>query len=444
MGEVVVSLLFGLIDPFLWIKSMSTLGVNKSKIKYVGAFVGFYLLIVLKEFIPSIFANSNIIETCLCTFFHLVTVIYVLVVTIVLFEGGIREKILNVCVFFFLVFISELLVMGVFLLYKRDYLNLLFTDLGVNCLCSCVSRILLAIGCYYLYVKRKLMNFFYHSQECILVGIIIIVFDMLACAIIKDTKNMKEIIHVVLSLEIGQIALVWCILYVSHILKQKDRCIAELKQEISDNQKRQELIEKINHLKHDFPMHISMIKNLLHYEQYEQLNAYVDTTFETLENIELLYNHPNITVGILISELKKASQEMQVPFSSCIQVKDFGMKDEDTCCLLKNIIMNGLEATEKVHHKMAHVSLQILYTMEGYEIRCINNCVGMVDFTKTSKKDKENHGYGVSIIHKIVKKNHGTIEMKCRETDQKGIYLVVTAIQIPLEGGGWKDPVLQE
>lgn len=438
MGAIVVSLLSGLIDPFLWIKSMSTLGVNKSKIKYCGAFAGVYLLIELKDFVGN-YTDFNAAGI----FLSIMIMLYYFSVTIALFEGSTKEKIINICVFFFLIFISELIGLGIYLLSIQINFEKVLTDSTIYLSCCCISRIVLAISCYLLYAKRKLMNFFYHSRECIPVAIINIVFDMFAGPIICNT-DIKEIIHVVLLLGIGQMLLLWYILYISSILKKKDKCIAELRQEMSNTQKRQELIEKINHLKHDFPMHISMIKNLLHYEQYELLNEYVDSTFGALEDIELLYNHPNITVGILISELKKASQEMQVPFSSCIQVKDFGMKDEDICCLLKNIIMNGLEAAEKVHHKMAHVSLQILYTMEGYEIRCINNCVGMVDFTKTSKKDKENHGYGVSIVHKIVKKNHGTIKMKCRETDQKGIYLVVTAIQIPLEGGGWKDPVLQE
>ena len=437
MGETVVSLLFGLIDPFLWIKSMSTLGANKSKITYGGAYLGCYLLAVAKEFIKNN-TNNNAIGICISA----IMIMYIFITTITLFEGGIKEKIINVSVFFFMIFISELIVMGLFLLCAKHYPNLSFANFMVDFLCACVSRILLVIGCYFLYTKGKLMNFFYHSRECIPLVIINIVFNMLACGIITDA-DMKEMAHVILVFGIAQMVLLWYILYVSSIFKKKDRCIAELRQEINDNQKRQELIEQISHLKHDFPMHISIIKNLLYHEQYEKLNDYVDSTFETLEHIELLYNHPNITVGILISELTKVSQEMHVPFHSRIQVKEFGISNEDICCLLRNVVMNGLEAASKVCHETAHVSLQILYTMNGYEIQCINECIGMAEFEETSKKEKENHGYGVGIIRKIVKKNHGTMEMKCEETEIKGIGVVITTIQIPLKGrNGWGEDLL--
>ena len=427
MGAVILSLLFGLIDPFLWIKSMSTLGVNKSKIKYVGAFLGAYLITIIREFIGN-YKDCNLIGICL----SLILVIYILLVTIGLFEGGTKEKIINVCLFFFLLFMSELIVMTIVFLFLKDNSNFSFTSFKVVFLYSCISRILLAIGCYFVYAKGKFMNVFYNCQECIPLAIINIVFDMLASAVINDTR-MKDFIHIVLLLGIGQMSILWNILYVSYILKKKDKRILELEREMSENEKRLELLKQINQLKEDFSKYIATITELLKNEQYDKLNDYAFTALESLENIELLYNHPNITVGILIGELKEASKKMQVPFSPSIQVRDFGISNEDICCLLRNLVMDRLEAASKVHHETAHVSLQILYNMAGYEIRCINECVETEDVTESSEKERER------IIHKIVKKNHGTIEMKCMETDLKGIRVVVTSIQIPLEGGGWPE-----
>ena len=102
MGETVVSLLFGLIAPFIWIKSMSTLGANKSKITYGGAFLGGYLLAVIKEFIGND-TNNNAIGMCI----SVIIVMYFFIVKIILFEGGMKEKIINVSVFFFMIFILQ-------------------------------------------------------------------------------------------------------------------------------------------------------------------------------------------------------------------------------------------------------------------------------------------------------------------------------------------------
>lgn len=427
MEAVIVSLLFGLIDPYLWIKSMSTLGKNKSKIKYGGAFVVVYLLIELKNFMGN-YVDSNGVGIFLSIF--ILSCYFIM--TIALFEGSISEKIINLCVFFFLMFISELIGMGLFWLWLKIDLNTVLSAPNIYFLCCCIAKVLLAIGCYFIYAKGKLMDFFYQSRECIPLAIVNIVFDMFAGPIISNA-DMKDFIHIVLLLGIGQMSILWNIVCVSYVLKKKDKRILELEREMSENEKRLELLKQINQLKEDFSKYIATITELLKNEQYDKLNDYAFTALESLENIELLYNHPNITVGILIGELKEASKKMQVPFSPSIQVRDFGISNEDICCLLRNLVMDRLEAASKVHHETAHVSLQILYNMAGYEIRCINECVETEDITESSEKERER------IIHKIVKKNHGTIEMKCMETDRKGIRVVVTSIQIPLEGGGWPE-----
>ena len=113
-----------------------------------------------------------------------------------------------------------------------------------------------------------------------------------------------------------------------------------------------------------------------------------------------------------------------------ILVQEFGMEDEEICSILQNLVINGLEAAVKVPNDMARVSLQVLPNEDGYEIRCSNDCMGTVDFTKTSKRDKNAHGFGVGIVDKIVKKYSGIVT-RCY-LEREGVGRVTISIYIML------------
>ena len=107
------------------------------------------------------------------------------------------------------------------------------------------------------------------------------------------------------------------------------------------------------------------------------------------------------------------------------------MKDNEICSVLHNLVVNGLEAASNVKHDFSHVALQAVYTDLGYEIKCINECIGKADLSKTTKEDKREHGLGVGIVTRIVKKYHGTMQIDVKETEETEVYLVVITIQIP-------------
>lgn len=425
MDSIFLKLLTGLIEPLLWIKSMSTLDYNKNWTKYYKAGLGYYVLIVGKG-LAGIYINVRAVNILA----SIILAVYIFVITVLLFGGELREKVIYVCIFFCILFASELIVIGVFSAFIQVSWNTMMNNDKVNFICECISRILQVTGCYCLFNKRKCMNFFYRNQERI--SLIIVICAMLISIILKSV-NKQEIADVVLLFEIIQILFLWYILSTSFAIKKKDKYILDLNQEVSNNIERQELIQSLSHLKHDFSTHVSIMKNLVYYKKYDKLEQYMENVFKEVERAEVLYNHPNITVGILISELIRTAKEFHVPLSVKIQVKEFGMNNEDICAIFKNLVMNGLEAASKVHHEIAHVSLQVLYTNTGYEIRCINECVGVAQFKRTSKMDKRNHGFGVDIIDKIVKKYQGTVERVCEKTDKEEMGLVIVTIQIPLQ-----------
>ena len=300
----------------------------------------------------------------------------------------------------------------------------------INLICSSATKGLQAVICYWVFNKKKWGKFFEENREVLSLMVVTCIF--VAFVILENGQSQKNR-NVVLLFGISIILFQGYIMSSSFSFKKKDKSIMELNEEISYTKEQKDLLAEIEHFTHNFSINVIIMRNLFYYQEYEDFGKYMDATFSTVEKAALLFYHSNIAVRILISGLIKTAKQMRIPFRVRIPVKEFGMDDEDICSILKNLVMNGLEAAAKVPYGEAHVSLQAFPTEFGYEIVCINDCVGSVDFTKTTKQDKKNHGYGVEIVNKIAERNHGSIERTYTKKEQKDAGYVTVSIKIRLK-----------
>ncbi len=425
MESIIGTFLIGLIDPLIWMRSMSILGFRRSRKQCIGVFLICYILVVGKGYT----AAHEGMET-ISKLFTITLAAYLFGTTIFVFGGKVKEKVLYSGIFFCILFATELIVIGVCLTFHIGTLDKITNNGVINLVCSSVLKGLQAIICYWVFHKKKRKKFFENNQEVL--SLMVVTCILVSYVILGNGQSQRNR-NVVLLFGISIILAQWYIMSSLFSFKKKDKSIMELNEEISYMKEQKELIAEIEHFEHNFSTNIILMKNLFYYKEYERFGKYMDVTFRTVEKAELLFNHPNIAVRILISGLIKTAKQMRIPFTVRIQVKEFGMDDEDICSILKNLVMNGLEAASKVPYGEAHVSLQIFFTELGYEIVCINDCVGSVDFEHTTKKDKKNHGHGVKIVNKIVARNHGSIERTYTEKEQKDAGYVTVSIKIRLK-----------
>ena len=216
------------------------------------------------------------------------------------------------------------------------------------------------------------------------------------------------------------------------LLKKKNNDISDLQQDIRKSVEQYELAQDIDRFKYGYAVNMLVLKNLFYNQDYDTFEMYMEKVFTDVDKAELLFHHSNLAIRILMSGLIQTARKMRVSFSVRILVQEFGMEDEEICSILQNLVKNGLEAAVKVPNDMARVSLQVLPNEDGYEIRCSNDCMGHVDFTKTSKRDKNAHGFGVGIVDKIVKKYSGIVTRRYLEREREGIGRVTISIYIML------------
>ncbi len=412
-------------DPILWFQSMSPLGYRKGKKKCVCSAVIAYLIIVIKGF-EKLYINRPIDSVVLSVSWCM----FVFGSTVLLHGGLVYERVINMCKFMAVLFGSEIVVFTVYFIFGQDSMDRALDEPITNFYMGLIATILKIISCLVLFGRKKYRCIYEENQIklsfLIILSYSVVIILMFYNRIIYNGKSADLLFMEII--EAFGILLVWYMINSFCTVKNKNHHIRLLNCEVEHNVEREEAIQNLSFLKHDLTTHITIMKNLLEYKEYEKLENYMNATFRECEKAELLYDHPNLIVRIIITDLMRIAKEMRIPFSARIQVEKFGINDSELSSLLRNLIMNGLEASTKVSQKDAYVLLQIFSTEYGYEIRCLNTSVHEVDFHNTSKEDKQNHGLGSKIIDNIVFKYHGKIE-RTFKAGQHGIGIVVVSIQ---------------
>ncbi|SES61892.1 GHKL domain-containing protein [[Clostridium] polysaccharolyticum] len=424
MESIIEIFLSGLIDPIIWIKSMSTLGCNKSKVKYYGAFGGYYLLLVGRDLVGRYCEMQKIHG-----YLGAVLAVYILVSSFFLFGEGLYEKVISICIFFGALFASELIATELCMALTHKDIDSLMHDQWLSLSCFVIIKTLQMLMCYWLFRSKKRVNYFYRNKEKI--SVIMLLAIMLSNLLMKRYID-KLSTDAILLFQMIEIFLQWYILSSLFVFKKKEKTVWELSQEVNCNLEREELVNEIKRFQHNYSQNGLIMKNMLYYKKYDELGKYMEEVFKDVEKAELLFNHPNAAVRILISELIQLAKDMKILFSVHVLVKEFGMEDEDICSIFQNLVKNAFEAALRVPHYNKHVSLQVLDTDDGYEIRCINDCIGAVDFGKTGKRNKKIHGFGVGIVDKIVADHYGIIQREYVKIDNEEMGHVVVSIQFCL------------
>ena len=421
MGWILMDFMTALIDSLLWFKSMSTLGCKKSQKKCGVVVLGLYLFILVKCFVET-YIRIQLINISI----SMMLLIYIVLTTIFIFQGSISEKIINIGFFFSLLLGSELMVLSFVLFFTHGDLSVI-NKFFVICICTVVAKLIEASGCYFIFIRRKGRTLF--GDHIAQISLLTVIVSMLGNVFFKYVKD-KISASAILTFELTQTILLWYILKTSSVLKRKDEQLFELEKEVSSNEERQKLLENLAEFRHDYSVHSTIIKNMLYCKEYDKATEYAELIYKDVEKTKLSYTHSNIAITILINQLQQKAQEYGIILSAAIQVDDFGMKDNDICSILHNIVTNALEAAAKLPKENGIVTLLVIYTETGYEISCFNHCVGIVSFGNTTKKDKMLHGFGVGIVEKLVKKYNGTMKMECKETSCKGVGLVTVSIYL--------------
>ena len=171
--------------------------------------------------------------------------------------------------------------------------------------------------------------------------------------------------------------------------------------------------EKLIAFKHDIKKHMTALVILLEQKKYSEMEDYLNDVRDILKT-EIIYNTGNSIADYIINAnireiMDKGPLDVQIigKFK-----RDISINNTDICVILANIFDNVKDAILKYQGKRI-LQVEIRNYRERIYITVKNSSPKRnYQEGRSTKSDKENHGYGMKNVHQVVEKYHGSMETK--------------------------------
>lgn len=406
-------MLIYMIEPYIWIKSMSTLErryENKNLYNIAGGI--YYLITVVKQFL----AFSDV-GNAVNTIMNIIMTVYMFLTIIVLVKSSLYMRILNFVIFCCLAALTELpfMVLATYL-FNMSMVQVVAFGI-INSICTLCSKLTLALICKFLYFNNSsaYIRKLYKNREILPLTVVNFLFEFLAVFIYRDAKLYMNKSVIILFVVI-QIMLICNVAYIVYVLVKKNTKISYFEDELNKSKQIAELTVELRQLKHDMSNHANVIQNLVQDKYYDELEQYVKSAFLEVNEAERVYTLPDHALSAVLNSLEKKAKERDINFRTMIVVNNFYIPSHDICSIVSNMVGNAIEATENLEKERRYIEMEMSCTEEGYNINCINPYDGNKNFFKTTKQDRKNHGLGIGIIKSMTEKNRGIMRITPHET----------------------------
>lgn len=189
---------------------------------------------------------------------------------------------------------------------------------------------------------------------------------------------------------------------------EKAQQLAKIRESYYQNLKQHE--DGLRHLRHDMRNHLFTIQTLLVGKNQEQAFSYL----EELLNSNALegYKHfcENETANAVLRVKVDTILQEKLEYDFKVEIpKNISIANLDLCSLLGNALDNAIEAAISAENKK--IMMRCRCDKGAFMLKVINHFSGDIDKElKTTKQDKEYHGFGLSGMKEIAARHNGYLE----------------------------------
>ena len=186
---------------------------------------------------------------------------------------------------------------------------------------------------------------------------------------------------------------------------------------------------EIRKFRHDMKAHVMALTELASDSKNEKILDYLKSIDAKLACSAIKSYTGNKAVDAVINELAKHMEEAKIKFEyeGVLRNRE-DVQDFDFCTIFYNVLQNAIEASKALDEDKREVSIEVKSVGDKAGILISNNTLlEKIPVEKegrfTTKKDKENHGFGIQNIKDVVKKHDGIYE--ARIADSRYIVTIV-------------------
>ena len=354
-----------------------------------------------------------------------INIVFIVLISIIIYQGKIRKKVIFAISFCGLWVLSEFLVGFVYML-----LNIHIEDYEL--LGSVISKLLLiAAGIVIKRIYKNTENITLpHKYTIILGGIalgsILIVSELFYLSE-KNNEGHGGHLELICSLILLFINIMIFRIYselAEYIKLQRINEAYERQLHAYDYYIKNKEIEFENNrkIRHDLKQYCIYLLKLFEEKKYNQgiefLSEIID---EKIEKNSAIAKTDNLIIDAIVNYKNIIISKLGISFDVCLEVPaQIKVDKSDLALILGNLLDNAIEATSKIPFNERQIMLKMKYDLGNLLIHVKNTFDGYVKETKegellTLKQDKSRHGFGLASIKKSVEKYDGVLEYSFSE-----------------------------
>lgn len=174
--------------------------------------------------------------------------------------------------------------------------------------------------------------------------------------------------------------------------------------------------------KHDLKHKLMYLSELSKKKEYEKLDIYIDELADLKSmNGFIMTDTNNSFIDALINYKRVIAKRNNITFNTALEIpENMPFDNADLYVILGNALDNAIEANMKQEIEHPQINLNMKYDRGNLIIILENTFDGVLDKdwegkTITRKKNKENHGFGISSIKNSLKKYNGYLDIRTND-----------------------------
>lgn len=197
--------------------------------------------------------------------------------------------------------------------------------------------------------------------------------------------------------------------------------------------------EELRLIRHEIKNHQFYMKALLEEGKLEELAEYLNRTAMDESGHLKDFDCGNYTLNVILNHALGVARVNSVEMQTEVLVPSvLPFPEEELCSLLTNLLDNAIEAAAASGADTPQVFIRIQPRQDYLFIKLINSVNDKVTpqrrlTLRTTKKNRELHGYGTQIIKRIVESHNGSIKYSMDDSASAHSFVTDVMLELPKE-----------
>ena len=373
---------------------------------YIGGYSAAALILYLTGILTT---NSTVLIS--------VTFSLLLLISIILYDGEIIRKAFLSLLFIVIVFISEILFIGLLNIFEIGSPSEIGNQ-GIN-------RIIGMVGTKIIYfwivifvcrlINRKIQEIPIKQWITIILmpAISTVILYIIYYDLMSSHENNKILLYCIAVL--GLLYINFSVFdFFETYLKQLRLSVLEqvIERETTNYKQIENAYNDMRTLKHDISNQLAVITDLISRNDKKSAEAVIRSISLQLENVNALCYTGEPIIDSVINIKLKYAYELGINITKRIKIAAFDLDKIELCRAIGNVLDNAIEGCQRSGLSEQHIYMSIQQVDDKIVVE-VTNTAANVDLNnlQTSKKNKSAHGIGLSSIQSSVDKLNGY--MKC-------------------------------